>query len=103
MTPRRQSNSPRRREPARTRPTPSPPAEIAFTFVPTFDGVKKLLDGLSARLPDQAPPPPPRKGTAWQEGYATGIADARDIVAWVRDGLEVRADIGAAVSRAEGC
>jgi hypothetical protein len=110
MTARRPSNTAQRRDdPAQTPPAPFAPVEIAFAFVPTLDGVKSLLNGVSARLPDQAPPPPSRKGTAWQEGYSAGIADARDIVAWIRDGLEVRGDLGAspagraATTRAEGC
>ena len=90
-------------EPARLTPPQPGPIEIAFAIVPTLDGVKSLLDGVSARLPDQAPPAPPRKGTAWQQGYMAGLSDARDILVWIRDGLRLRDDLDVAPLRREGC
>lgn len=90
---------PERRTP---RPPQPAPGEIVFAIVPTLDGAKSLLDGVSARLPDQAPPAPPRKGRAWQQGYMSALGDARDIIAWVRDGLRLRDDIDVPPTRAEG-
>lgn len=47
---------------------------------------------LSTRLPIQAPTAPPRKGRAWQDGYMAGIEDARDMIALVLDGVQLRAE-----------
>jgi hypothetical protein len=63
---------------------------VRFAIDPTLVGVKGLLDGISARLPREAPLAPPRHGQAWQRGFMAGVTQAREMLEWVRDSLQFR-------------